>query len=106
MNSIDELWRSLIDEECARWEARPSSELKALPQCTEHKARSGTDEIKYVLWHENPEEWSNMECHSFVLQAHRPLWFFSTRNYLAGFALDENDSIIPIDDDYMIARYD
>ncbi len=105
MNSIDALWQEVINEECARWSARPSSELKTLPQCTEHKTSSGTDEIKYVLWHENPEEWPNLESHSFVLQANRksPLLFY--KNYLAGFALDKNGTVIPIEDD-VIARYD
>ena len=105
MNSIDELWRSLIEEECARWEARPSSELKNLPPCTEHKTSSGMDEIKYVLWHENPEKWPNLKSHSFVLQANRKSTLLFYKNYLAGFALDENGIVIPIADDVM-TRYD
>lgn len=105
MNSIDELWQRLIDEACARWRARPTDELKALPQCTQHKARSNTDEVEYVLWHDNPEEGHNVEFHSFVLQANRNLGLIFRRNYFAGFALDENGAVIPIADD-VISRYD
>ena len=105
MNSIDALWHRLLDEECARWSARPSNELKDLPQLTQHKVRSGTDEVEYALWHENPGNWRGLELHSFVLQANRKLGLILRRNYFAGFSLDENGAIIPIPDDF-IAPYD
>lgn len=106
MKSTDELWQRLLDEACAHWSARPTDELKALPQITYHKAKSGTDEIEYALWHVNPQEdWCFEQLHSFILQTHRNLFLFVCRNYLAGFSLDENGTVISIADDVLM-RYD
>ena len=105
MNSTDDLWQSLLAEACAAWQALPTGELKALPQFALHKARGNTDEIEYALWHENPQRLPAPQLHSFVLQATRKLGVMFSRNYLAGFAIDENGAIIPITDD-VLAHYD
>lgn len=102
MNETDDLWQRAIDEECARWSARPAHELTNLPPCAKHEI--GAEAIKYVLWHENPENSRDLEFHSFILQANRKSTLY-TKNYLAGFALDENGAVVPIDDD-ILARYD
>ena len=87
---------AFLNDSCARWSARSADELKALPQITYHRARSGNNEIEYALWHVNPEEdWCFDEQHSFVLQAQRSLLLFGCINHLAGFALDEDDAIVP-----------
>ena len=106
MNATDVLWQRLLDQACASWSARSADELQALPQLTEHKVRSGNDEIEYALWHVNPEEdWCFDEQHSFVLHTNRRLFLSVVRNYLAGFSLGENGAVIPIADE-ILERYD
>ena len=105
MNAIDILWQHLLDEACENWKTRPADELRTLAQFTSHKFKSGTDEIEYALWHENPSQSPDQKSHSFVLQTGRKLGLFSNRNYLAGFSLDESGAIIPIADE-IIAHYD
>ena len=105
MNATDITWQRLLDEACARWSALSADELRDLPQFAAHKTQSGDDEIEYALWHENPAEWPGLQVHSFVLQANRKLGVMFTRNYLAGFALDQSGVIVSISDE-VLSHYD
>ncbi len=119
-NRKNERWQHLLEEETRRLTALPPEELRALKNFTLCKISNA---FNYGLWHlvqtksitSEPEKThaqaqinhahgivdAEHEIHCFVLQAQRK-WFLGIyQNYLAGFALDSADQIVPIADDIL-----
>ncbi len=70
---------------------------------TSRLAQKGATQIKYGVWHQNPDEWHCLKLYSFILLAARklPPFNFMSRKYLAGFSLDGTGAVIPIADDIL-----
>lgn len=107
MNKTDELWQRVLDEEKNRWIKRPVEELFALEQDSIHKLKIREKEIEYLLIHEKPDEFLQIDNHSFILRATRKLLpiGIAYRNYYSGFSLNGAGKIILLSDN-VIGRYD
>lgn len=97
---MDVLWQNFIDQEKSRLMNLPTEELFALDFFTTVFVDSPNEVTSYGLWHETPK-FRNSEVHSYILMAERKLFLFSYRKYLAGFALDNTGTILPLSDDVL-----
>ena len=100
MGEVDALWQNFIEQEKLRLMDLPAEELFALDFFTDQCVDHPKEVTSYGLWHETPE-FRNSKVHSFILKATRKLFLCFYRNYLAGFALNESGTVLPISDDVL-----